>query len=168
MIANEQNSTKPIIDDDNKNLNEIDELIKKATDKQSFDLRCPSRNDDKPCPHILNLSRQLIKYKRWLHTIYKKSKGNDGIKKTIKIDIARYVQDEIYKNVFKQAIAEEQKLNKINKDQAKSLQTLIDSNVAEIGRIKKFMELERRGFIKLIKTQTKILPGQSVRIYRLL
>eukprot|EP01084_Bolivina_argentea_P246635 412723_1 len=75
---------------------DIENLIKNAAKHKSFDLKCPHRNDNQPCPSLLRLAKYLIVYKRWLHTVYEKTKGYDDINKTIQIDVEKFIGNEEY------------------------------------------------------------------------
>ena len=74
-------------DDKNENNDDIDELIGTVMNEKGFDLKCPNRIDNEPCPAILRVTKKLILYKRWLNTIYTKSKAKDNIDNTVDVDL---------------------------------------------------------------------------------
>eukprot|EP01083_Nonionella_stella_P093355 261608_1 len=102
LMVNNGNSVD-VEDDSKAELDDIDVMIEDIL-TQAFDLHCPGQNDNRNCVAIMRLTKILIKYKRWLYTIYKKSKGNDDIKRTIQVDIAKFVSDEEYAIIFKQSM----------------------------------------------------------------
>eukprot|EP01084_Bolivina_argentea_P072932 132374_1 len=84
------NTVHNIIDeksiDDSKQNDGVEKLIGEAIKNQSFDLSCLNRNDNVPCPQMFRLAKLLVKHKRWVHTVYKKTNGEDNIDKTIQIN----------------------------------------------------------------------------------
>eukprot|EP01084_Bolivina_argentea_P267618 454334_1 len=71
---------------DNEEKNDIDILMQTVIKAKQINLKCPIRNDNHQCPAILSLGRVLIKYKRWLYTVYVNTKGDDNIDKTVQVN----------------------------------------------------------------------------------
>eukprot|EP01083_Nonionella_stella_P285217 970867_1 len=142
----------------------IDSLINTASDHPSYNLHCPNRNDNRPCPAMLTLARNLIIYKRWIQTVFKKTNGKDDIDKTIRIDIPTYIDDKQYKIVF----MESAKNNRLLASADLELITqLLNSNADDIGSCATFAGWKRLAFIKWFRkhSERKIKPAALGRLY---
>eukprot|EP01084_Bolivina_argentea_P252925 424714_1 len=78
------------IDDDVENDEKgdnIDIMIQNAingtsNEHGSFDIKCLNGTSNEPCSSMIRLAKYLIAYKRWLHTVYKNTNGNDSAENT--------------------------------------------------------------------------------------
>eukprot|EP01083_Nonionella_stella_P081277 223785_1 len=104
MQVNEVNHTDFV--DESKEMDAIDGMLMKQIlcKDNAFNLQCPNQNDNLNCMAIMRLAKILIKYKRWLFTIYTESKGKDDIERTAQVDIAKFVNDDQFKSTFMQRI----------------------------------------------------------------
>eukprot|EP01084_Bolivina_argentea_P071286 129629_1 len=141
---------------------DIDLMIEDAMKSDSFVLSCPNRTDNVCCPCMIRLVKYLIIYKRWLHTVYKKTKGNDGIEKTIQIDISKNVNNEIYKQSL---ISCATSMTKIKENDMNLLIKMFDNNVAGIGHVTTFLKMKRKTFYKCVSEHTKIKPAHAAKLY---
>eukprot|EP01084_Bolivina_argentea_P085009 153674_1 len=140
---------------------DLDELIQTVLSTRSFNLQCLSRNDKQNCPSIIRLAKYLITYKRWIHTIYDKTNGNDSLQKTIHVDIAHYVDDSLFKKVFFESA---QSMKKITKDHINEITTVFNQ---DIMNVKTFLNLKRKMFIQFMKTHTTIKPAWAGKLYNM-
>eukprot|EP01084_Bolivina_argentea_P251527 421873_1 len=148
-------------EDDTKD--DIDKLIDGLLKNDPFELFCLHRNDKEMCPSIRRLAKQLIRYKRWLFTIYKKTKGNDDIERTVEIDIAKHVNDQIYKTIFIQTAKHFQKISKTD---LQSLTKTFEDNAENIQNVKTILEMKRLNFAKVfLKKYTKIKVSTGAKLY---
>eukprot|EP01083_Nonionella_stella_P174023 602122_1 len=151
-------------EDDEETYGAIDSLIKTASDHPSYSLQCPNRNDDTPCPSMITLARNLIIYKRWIDTVYKKTNGKDGIDKTIHIDIAKYINDKQYQVVFMEC-AKSNRL--LTASDLELITQLLADNADDIGVCATFVGWKRLTFIKWFRkhSKRKIKPAALGRLY---
>eukprot|EP01084_Bolivina_argentea_P257015 432915_1 len=153
--------TKDHDDDKNNDVKEddIDELIQKAIKAYTINLVCLGRNDKKPCPSMLRLSKQLIKYKRCLKDI---SNKNVNINKTIEVDIGRYINDDLFKTTFENA----KSLKKLKSEQLKTLLEMIQNNNEQIAQIQTFLNTNKKTWKSQIAEHTKIKLAPISRLYK--
>ncbi len=99
---NDNTNNKNEISDEKKDneKDEIDLMIENISKHTSFNLLCPTTNNNFPCKSILRLVKQCIIYKRWLNTVYKKTNGNNNIEQTIEINIEKFIDNKTFKNVY--------------------------------------------------------------------
>eukprot|EP01083_Nonionella_stella_P039680 107915_1 len=84
MMVNTMNASHQHDVNDHKEIDPLDDIDQMINDEilskdHAFNLQCPNQNNNYNCVSIMRLTKILIKYKRWLYTIYKKSKGMDDI-----------------------------------------------------------------------------------------
>eukprot|EP01084_Bolivina_argentea_P309521 535397_1 len=141
---------------------DIDELMKQTLKSQSFALFCLNRNDKEICPSIWKLAKHLIKYKRWLFTIYKNNDGDNNIEKTIQADVDKFIDNNTFQNVFMETIKNSPKFNHGN-----NFQILI--KIINEGKFNNetFLKNGRKSFCLKVKklTNGKIKPVYSGKLY---
>eukprot|EP01084_Bolivina_argentea_P302072 521342_1 len=142
---------------------EIDLLIEDATQHGSlrFDLQCPNRNDNKQCPSLFRLAKQLITYKRWINTVYNKIGNKIEVEKTIPINIERFVTNDVYQKIF---IESARNIKKINEKNINLLTKLIDNN-DNVANIDHFLSIGRKTFAKQIQKHTRITMALAGKLY---
>eukprot|EP01084_Bolivina_argentea_P265252 449530_1 len=137
---------------------DIDELIHQAIDSKKIDLLCLNKNNNEPCESMLRLAKQLIKYKRWLHTI--SGKKSDNINITVQVDISKYIDN----NTFVDLILKSAKnIKQITETDLQQLMKIFDNN--DTMNIQIFTDMHRKTFISKMKTVTNIKPAALGRIY---
>eukprot|EP01084_Bolivina_argentea_P218183 370297_1 len=124
-------------------------------------LSCPNRNDKQMCPSLKRLAKQLIIHKRWVYTVYTKTKGEDSIDRTIEIDVDKFIDNNMFKRVFLESA---NGINRITKKQAESLTQLLDKQ--KIMNVNVFVKLNRKSFAKIIQNHTQILPAVGGKLYK--
>ena len=81
----------------------------------------------------MNLVKTLIVYKRWLYTIYQTNKGKDDLRKTIQADIAKYIDDNDYKQALIEAV-KSIKHKRFTNEHVQSLMSMMAQNTMNIGK----------------------------------
>eukprot|EP01084_Bolivina_argentea_P050092 92104_1 len=142
--------------------NDIDNLIREVIQKKSFDLRCPNRNDAEECPSFIQLSKHLILYKKWIKIVSKNDKNN-GIQKTIEIDVIKYIDNVTYKTIFINLV---QNNERINEAQEQNIVAMLNNGEASISNIATFVKIGKKRFVQVIKKHTKIKAAVSGKLYR--
>eukprot|EP01083_Nonionella_stella_P185906 679268_1 len=145
---------------------DIDQLIESVLQAQHFDLKCLYRNDNMPCPSILRLAKYLIQYKRWIHTVYAKTNGNDSTDKTVQVDISTYVTNDIYRDVFMESSEKIHKLTAQDMDQIRHV--FNDEAHHSIKDVQTFLTSKRVAFAKLIQQSMKIKISCGLKLYSLI
>eukprot|EP01083_Nonionella_stella_P120906 362797_1 len=140
----------------------IDSLIQTAFKTGTYDLICPNRMGNEQCPCILRLARMLITYKRWLFTVYNKTKGKDDIKRTIHVDIGTFVDSKAYETVFMKSI---NMVKHMNTNDANLLKELFVDNVDNINDINTFLSMKRREFAFFVRKSKNVKISLGVRLY---
>eukprot|EP01084_Bolivina_argentea_P152844 266535_1 len=142
-------------------MDEIDKLIQSAQKSDLFDISCPNKNNKEPCTAILRLSKYLIRYNRWIKTVY--SNNKDNIENTVDVDIATYITDDIYKKTLMECAA----LNpRINADEQQLLPEILKEGIANIAT---FLSLTRKQFAIHIQkySENKIKRAASSELFKL-
>eukprot|EP01083_Nonionella_stella_P196283 722370_1 len=146
----------------------IDKLIEEAINNDGlFNLLCPNKHHKHPCVSTLRLANKLIQYKRWLHTIYKE-KGSDCIGETVKVDIAKIMDPNIFKNTFMQCIKD---IESITDDNLRSITQLMQRNIQNIFDINMFVnsnQNNQKTFSETLRKYTKISDASCSNLYRVI
>eukprot|EP01084_Bolivina_argentea_P226287 382247_1 len=132
---------------------EIDALIKQGINSfESIDLSCPSvnKNDGKICPSILQLAKYLIRYNRWIKTIYSKTDNNNDIN-TVEVDIQSFINDDLYQQMLKESA---KSITKIKEDNIVLLETILKNNIDGIANVETFLKRGRKQFAKCLQKCT--------------
>eukprot|EP01083_Nonionella_stella_P150521 479624_1 len=153
MMVNSMNSVEAEDPEEMKESDEIDAMIKEILTK-GFKLQCPNQNDNHNCVAIMRLTKILIKYKRWLYTIHKKD-GKDGIERTVKVDIAKFVNDEEFQQVFRQNM---KAIGIIAPQDFESAIQSIDHVIRDISDPKTFLQLDEDIFVEIVQKHIHAVP----------
>eukprot|EP01083_Nonionella_stella_P059155 154778_1 len=147
MVHNHMNTAEMDTDAETKR-DDIDALIESAMQDEGFNLCCLLRKDNKACPSMMRLAKQLIIYKRWL------SYKHEGILSTTRVDIEKYViiTNDQLQEVFVQCMQSIPKIAK-NEDVARGLTRLLKENAMNNEL---FLSLRRKEFIDTIVKYTNL------------
>eukprot|EP01083_Nonionella_stella_P009904 28345_1 len=156
-MVNNQMHTAPIATDAEAKTDDIDALIQSAMKDQDLKLHCLRRNDNKSCPSMLRLAKQLIIYKRWL------SNKNDNIRSTTQVDIQNYVTNDQFQDLFVECMRSIAKIAK-NEDLVRVLTKLLKADAMNKDV---FLSLNRKEFgAKVVESiNSKKLTGPSLKLY---
>eukprot|EP01083_Nonionella_stella_P286660 975609_1 len=159
MAVNDVNQADSVDD-----LDDIDAMITKQIlgKGHAFSLRCPNQNDNLNCVAIMRLTKILIRYKRWLYTIYTKTKGKDDIERTVQVDIARFVNDDEFASIFMQSMKE---TGIITASELESVIKSMDNILHEISDAKAFLQLDRDTFVAIIQKHVAVPKVFAVRLH---
>eukprot|EP01084_Bolivina_argentea_P320146 555449_1 len=147
---------------DQKTNDDIDILLQEIINTQNIDLMCLNRNDNKQCPSILRLCKQLIIYKRGLQSISNKSNKTTNINKTIEVDVNTFVDNETYRDIF---ISTAKSIQKITDHHMKLLMEMLQSDIVYLNDVKEFVSIGRKKFAVEIKKATKMSTSAAARLY---
>ena len=108
---------------------DIDDLIATSIRDKSFDISCPTSNQIQ-CTSIYGLAKLLIKYKRWLSAVNKKTNGRDDIDTTIQVDI-KNIDNATYQQMFMKTITS---INdrRFTEDMRQSILQMVNDNIQNI------------------------------------
>ena len=160
IMVREVDQNVEVVKDENSD--DIDLAIQTTSKPESMQLFCPNKNDNNHCDAILRLTKMLIKYKRWIYTIYKETNGKDDIERTIKIDIAAFADNAAYKVIF----TENAKLIKrLNAKQIESLLKMFRDNIDDINDVHTFLNMKRMEFAKYVEKHTGMKPRVGATLY---
>eukprot|EP01084_Bolivina_argentea_P267617 454333_1 len=148
---------------DNEEKNDIDILMQTVIKAKQINLKCPIRNDNHQCPAILSLGRVLIKYKRWLYTVYVNTKGDDNIDKTVQVNV-RSVDSKTFKDIFVKYVEELNGELIKNTFDMNIVTKLIDNNDS-LSNINGFLKMSRKTFSATLEEHAKIQRASASRIY---
>ena len=141
----------------------IDAAIEKAIHNQSFDISCPSRNDNRICPSIYGLAKLLIKYKRWLLIVNKKTNGKTDIDKTVQVDYKGNIDNDKYKEILMDTVKTVQ--HKLCTEEVRDkIINMVSENQGNIAEIDTYLSIDRKAFATLIKEHCKVKPGMAYKI----
>eukprot|EP01083_Nonionella_stella_P112212 329793_1 len=155
MVSNPTNVNSVDTDDqDMKEPDEIDTMIKDTlSSDNAFNLRCPNQNNNRDCAAIMRLTKVLIKYKRWLYTIYNKKKGKNDIQRRIKLDIAKFVNDDEFQNIFMHSM---EAIGIIGPQDIESVLQSIDHIMRDIADPETFLQLDEEAFVQFMQKHIKV------------
>eukprot|EP01084_Bolivina_argentea_P106616 190736_1 len=151
LMLNEIDEFENNNNDFEEKLDDIDSMIQSSIKHKLFNLVCPNKNDNIHCPSMLRLAKMLILYKRWIHTVYKKTKGNGNIEKTIRIDIEKYISNDTFKLIFVKNV---KSMSKIDKQQQEILIQMFEDNVDDICNLTRFLNTTAPAFAEYIRRYT--------------
>eukprot|EP01083_Nonionella_stella_P285219 970870_1 len=140
-------------------MDEIDELIQSVISANQIDLVCLSINarDKVQCPSILRLAKQLMAYNQWLKTI----KVYD-FKSTVAVDVAQYVDEDAFKNVFMECV---RSIKQLTQEDIECLRVMMDQSIDNISDVRTFLDDGRKSFAVKIKQYTKLRLSFGYRLY---
>eukprot|EP01084_Bolivina_argentea_P117471 208622_1 len=124
---------------------EIDEMMNTVFKNGSFNIICPNRYDEQPCPAIWSLCKTLIVYKHWLQKI--DGKVNDTN------DIGKYVDDEMLKTILIKTANLIPKLK--NTDLDLITKVIKEQTSEDQTEIEAFLQMSKKQFCTYLKTQIK-------------
>eukprot|EP01083_Nonionella_stella_P238569 835889_1 len=117
----------------------------------SFNLLCPSQNDNNHCQCLLRLAKMLLKYKRWLDTIYKKTKGKDAMNKTVEVNIAQFVENDSFKLIYMKSV---KAIELITENQTQMLIQLVKKSSNDvISDLELFLKTDKTTFSNTLQDQ---------------
>eukprot|EP01083_Nonionella_stella_P297759 1010940_1 len=101
----------------------------------------------------MRLAKILIKYKRWLFTIYTESKGKDDIERTAQVDIAKFVNDDQFKSTFMQRI---NGLGILAPHEFESVIKSMDNITRDVADAEAFLQLDIDTFVAIIQKHVSV------------
>eukprot|EP01083_Nonionella_stella_P297760 1010941_1 len=101
----------------------------------------------------MRLAKILIKYKRWLFTIYTESKGKDDIERTAQVDIAKFVNDDQFKSTFMQRI---NGLGILAPHEFESVIKSMDNITRDVADAEAFLQLDIDTFVAIIQKHVHV------------
>eukprot|EP01084_Bolivina_argentea_P094408 169716_1 len=131
-----------------------------------FNLTCPNRNDNKPCQSILKLAKQLIFYKHWINFIDKNKSDDWSIDSTVDVDVQKYVNSEMFRDIFIDSAAQIPRSSKNEKYYDNIIPDLKQIVTDDTNVFKACKTNNRKTFIKIIKKKTSLITSEITKLWK--